>query len=84
MTVYTSGLHNFHKAMGKAGIVFPMSKSDIIKALDGLQVQVGFDSFVAATSLVEGMIPENYENAAAFYNAYIAASMVVLKDTINY
>lgn len=84
MAVYTSGLHNFHKAMGKAGVVFPMSKADIIKALGDLQVQVSADSFVSAASLVEPMVPTDYENGAAFYNAFVAASNVALKEAINY
>lgn len=84
MAVYTSGVHNFHKAMAKAGIVFPISKAEIIKALEGLEVQVDFETFIPAVSMVERMKPESFENAAAFYNAYTAAAMVDLKESIHY
>ncbi|MGE4353218.1 MAG: hypothetical protein AB7D36_03925 [Oscillospiraceae bacterium] len=84
MAVYTSDIHNFHKAMAKAGIVFPATKAEIIRALGDQKVQVDFDAFVPAASLVERIIPDTYENAAAFYNAYFAAAMVALKKTINY
>jgi hypothetical protein len=84
MAVYTSDLHNYHKAMGKAGVVFPATKAEIIDALGDLQVQVDFDTFVPASSLVERILIENYENAAAFYNAYMAAATLSLKKALNY
>ncbi|MDR1604463.1 MAG: hypothetical protein LBS10_06695 [Gracilibacteraceae bacterium] len=84
MAVYTSDLHNFHKALSKAGVVFPATKGEILKALGDARIQVDFDSFIRAAGNVERMPVESYPNAAAFYNSYIASGFEALKKTIGY
>jgi len=84
MAVYTSDVHNFHKALAKSNVLFPAAKAEIMEALGDKEIQIGFDEFVPAASLVERMIPESYENAAAFYNAFVAAAMAALKKEIHY
>jgi hypothetical protein len=84
MAVYTADLHNFHKALGKAGVVFPATKAEIIEALGDTQIQIDFDAFVKASSNVRRLPIDSFPNAAAFYNCYIASGMEALKKSINY
>jgi hypothetical protein len=84
MAVYTSDLHNFHKALSKSGVVFPSTKAKIIGALGDARIQVDFDTFIRAADNVERMPVESFPNAASFYNSYIASGMEALKKTIGY
>jgi hypothetical protein len=81
---FVSGVHVFVKALDKTGVKFPASKSDIIKTLGSVKVQISDDEFVEAASIVEGMKPDWYENGAAFMCAYVSAAYQgSLKDFVS-
>jgi hypothetical protein len=84
MANYTSDLHNFHKALAKAGVVFPATKEEIVRALGDTKIQVDFDTFIKAADNVARMPVTSFPNAAAFYNCYIASGMEEMKKSINY
>lgn len=83
MAAFGADLHYMVKAMGKAGVTFPASKSEIVSKLNGFTVKIDYEKEVSAASLVEPMVPDEYPNADAFYNAYIAASLQTAKKNLK-
>ena len=72
--------HFMVKAVRKAGITFPISKKECLEKAGDLTVRVDFDRTVPLHSVLERMVPENYDCGAAFYNAYMAAEMKAGKE----
>ncbi len=79
---FCSAVHVFVKALDKAGIQFPATKSGIIKAFGNIEVQVADNTFVKAASIVEKLVPEEYENGSAFMCAYYSAAYAPLKEEL--
>jgi hypothetical protein len=79
---FCSPVHVFVKTMDKAGIQFPTTKSEIIKAFGDIEVQVADNSFVKAGSIVKKLVPEEYENGSAFMCAYFSASYIPLREAL--
>ena len=81
---FTMEPHFMMKAVTKAGIVFPISKADAISKAGDIEVKVDFDKYVTLKSILERMVPDYYDNATFFYNAYMAAQTKELKKQFGY
>jgi hypothetical protein len=65
--------HIFIKALDRAGVRFPATKSDIISRLGDLELKLSSSRTIKASSLVSAIEPDNFDNGAAFFCAYHSA-----------
>jgi hypothetical protein len=54
-------------------VQFPASKSDIIKKLGDTKLRLSDKNIAEAKKLVENIIPDSFENGAAFFCAFHSA-----------
>jgi hypothetical protein len=66
-------VHLFVKALGKAGVQFPASKTEIIKKLGDTRLRLSETNIVEAKTLVENIVPDFFENGSAFFCAFHSA-----------
>ena len=69
--VYMAGQHHFHKAIKE--ITWPCSKDEFILRVGHKEVPVDWNEKKTIRELVEKIEVNNFENAAAFYNAWFAS-----------
>ncbi|MDR1916233.1 MAG: hypothetical protein LBQ58_06645 [Synergistaceae bacterium] len=65
--------HLFIKAIGRAGVQFPASKHEISALLGGTELKLSDNHVVRASSLVDAIGPDYFDNGAAFFCAYHSA-----------
>lgn len=81
---FTMEPHYMMKAVAKAGIAFPISKADALTRAGVLEVRADYDKVVTLASILERMVPDFYENASVFYNAYMSAQTTALKSEYGF
>jgi hypothetical protein len=65
--------HVFLKALDAAGVQFPAPKSEIVSRLGDLELRLSSSHIIKAASLVSAIMPDYFENGAAFLCAYHSA-----------
>jgi hypothetical protein len=65
--------HLFIKALAKAGVQFPASKAGIVSRLGDTALRLSEAETIRASSLVEDIEPESFENGSAFFCAFHSA-----------
>lgn len=72
LCAYRADCHLFIKAMNKANITFPTTKSEIIEKLGNIEVQYDYDKFAPAKAFIEKLYLEEFDNALFFWEAMLA------------
>lgn len=70
---FTLGTHYFAKGCQKAGISFPCSKKDAILRARNIKIRTDFEKYESLASVIKTFEPDYFENADAFYAAYVRA-----------
>lgn len=79
---YRADVHNFIKAMDKAGIVFPTTKAEMMKKFGDMQIQIDYDNkCIPAKAFIEKMVKEDFDCASSFYDAMFAE---LIPNSIQY
>jgi hypothetical protein len=62
------------KALAKAGIVFPISKKNLLDRIGSAQVQVDFDKKITVEEYCKNISVTDFENKSQFFNALIGSN----------
>lgn len=78
---YRADVHNFIKAMDKAGITFPTTKTAMMEKFGDMTIQIDYDKKIPARQFIEKIVKEEFECASAFYDAMFAE---LIPNSIQY
>ncbi|MBV7389569.1 hypothetical protein KUA55_02685 [Enterococcus sp. ALS3] len=73
------GMHFFLKAVAELDIKFPITKSELIKMAEDIQVRTWETEYTPLAVFFERMVPEVYPNGTAFMCAYTSANLQAAK-----